>query len=69
LRPGIAYRGKTNNRPDQRYTNQFAGFHSRKAKRLPQTEKWQQYSPQRAVVQLGRTLEWGAYPDDFLKLS
>ena len=23
----------------------------------------------RAVVQLGRTLEWGAYPDDFLKLS
>ena len=23
----------------------------------------------RAAVQLGRTLEWGAYPDDFLKLS
>ena len=28
-----------------------------------------QYSLQRAVVQLGRTLEWGAYPDDFLTLS
>src|SRR5262245_33238498 len=53
LRPSIAYRGKTNNRSDQRYTNQFADdrFHSRKAKRLPQTRKWQQYSPQRAVAQ------------------
>ena len=49
----MAYRGKTNNRSDQRYTNQFADdrFHSRKAKRLPQTQKWQQYSPQRAVAQ------------------
>src|SRR5438094_5692975 len=35
-------------------------FHSRKSKRLPRAQKWQQYSPRRAVVQLGRTLEWGS---------
>ena len=54
--------------PDQRYTNHFADdrFHSRKAKRLPQTQKWQQcFRLQRGVQsatgrirggELGRTV-------------
>jgi hypothetical protein len=62
LRPGITECGETKNQSDARYTIEFADgcFHSRKPKRLPHTQKWQQYSPQRAVVQLGRTLEWGS---------
>ena len=62
LRPGITECGETNNQSDARYTIEFADncFRSRKPKRLPHAQKWQQYSPQRAVVQLGRTLEWGS---------
>jgi hypothetical protein len=34
------------------------------------SEVWRIFSASnRAVVQLGRTLEWGKSPDDFLKLS
>src|SRR5439155_16116119 len=60
LRPGIITRVETNDQSDPHYRIEFADgcFHSRK--RLPHTQKWQQYSPQRAVVQLGRTLEWGS---------
>ena len=62
LRPGITDRVETNDQPDPRYTIEFADgcFHSRKPKRLPHTQKWQQYSPQRAVAQLGSALEWGS---------
>src|SRR5437773_5155679 len=62
LRPGITDRVETNDQSDPRYTIEFAHscFHSRKPKHLPHTQKWQQYSPQRAVAQLGSALEWGS---------
>ena len=60
LRPGATDRVETNDQSDSRYTIEFTDscFHSCKPKRLPHAKKWQQYSPHRAVVQLGRTLEW-----------
>jgi hypothetical protein len=62
LRPGITTRVETNDQSDPHYRIEFADgcFHSRKPKRLPHTQKWQQYSPQRAVAQLGSALEWGS---------
>src|SRR6266436_7394935 len=62
LRPGVTDRVETNDQCDSRCTIEFTDgcFHSRKPKRLPRAKKWQQYSPHRAVVQLGRTLEWGS---------
>jgi hypothetical protein len=62
LRPGITDCVETNNQSDPPYAVKFANgyFHSRKPKCLPPPQKWQQYSLQRAVVQLGRTLEWGS---------
>ena len=61
-RPGVTDRVETNDQSDSRYTIESAAgcFRSRKPKRLPHAKKWQQYSPHRAVVQLGRTLEWGS---------
>src|ERR1051326_2795393 len=81
LRPGVTDRVETNDQPDSRYTIELAegNFHSCKSKRLPHARKWQHYSPHRAAVQsatgrirrgeLGRTLEWGAYPADSLTSS
>src|SRR4029077_3365375 len=55
LRPHITDCVETNDQSDPRYAVKFADrcFHSRKLKCLPHTQKWQQYSPQRAVAQLG----------------
>jgi hypothetical protein len=71
LRPCVTDRVETNDQRDSRYTIEFADvcFHSHKSKRLPHAKKWQQYSLHRAVVQLGRTLEWGKSLADSLTLS
>jgi hypothetical protein len=55
LRRDITDCVETNDQSDPRYTVKFEDgcFHSRKPKCLPHTQKWQQYSPQRAVAQLG----------------
>ncbi len=47
LRPGTNDRVETNDQSDPRYTIKLADgcFHSRKPKRLPHAQKWQQYSP------------------------
>src|SRR5215831_12872146 len=62
LRASVTDCAETNDQSNPCYTIEFANdcCHSPKPKRLPHSQKWQQYSPQRAVVQLGRTLEWGS---------
>ena len=62
LRLGTNDRVETNDQSDPRYTIKLADgcFHSPKPKRLPHAQKWQQYSAQRAVAQLGSALEWGS---------
>src|SRR5262249_23482589 len=62
LRPDMTDRIETNEQSDPRYTIKFADgcVHRRRPKSLPHRRKWQQYSPQRAVAQLGSALEWGS---------
>src|SRR5262245_24950185 len=62
LRASVTDCVETNDQSNPCYTIEFANdcCHWPKPKRLPHGKKWQQYSLQRAVVQLGRTLEWGS---------